>query len=137
MFDESIGVGNDADFNARLSKRYHYRMFPQVGVRMWEQHGYGRMTDDLPDHIDFYKRHIDTYWEELRSRPADLAALYANMAYLYRLMEDWPALARVVARSIRYDPWGRIRWYLDGNLRRRAVIFLRMLWGILTGRFRR
>lgn len=103
MFDETISFGCDIDFNVRLSKRYHYRLLPQVGVRVWLNHEYERLSNDLLDSISFYEKHITTYSSDLRSHPEALADIYRRLGYLYLITKNWSGAARALFKALRLN----------------------------------
>ena len=128
MFDESLVVGNDNDFNVRLSLKYHYRMLPKLGVLMWTNHGSQRMTDDFNGKIGYYHYHMDTYRPYLNSQ--SIASLYAQLGYNYYVLKDWKRMFLSVASSLRYDPLGQMRSYITTLILRRIKIFFNALWSI-------
>ena len=128
MFDESLRYGNDSDFNTRLSARYHYRMLPQVGVRVHGRHGHPRLTDDIEDLIAFYRSHIKTYRDNLLEYPSDLAAMYASLVYMYSLTGDPRGMCWAFILSLRYDFWTQLRLYFGRKLGQRTLKVLRLLW---------
>ncbi len=111
MFDESLRMCNDQDFNLRLSRRCHYRLLPQVGMRTWVNHGHSRMTNDWDD-IEYSKRHLERYAEELQARPAALARVHSRMGRLYLRVGSRGDAMREFTRALRISFWTEMPRYV-------------------------
>ena len=127
MFDESIAVGNDLDFNLRLSRRCHYRLYPRVAVHISYNHGHTRMTDDLPDTIAYYQRHITVNREELRALPADLAFIYTRIGHMQLLVGDLRGSVEAFLMALRINFWRELFRYIVKAPKMMIALSLRIL----------
>ncbi len=129
MFDETLQAGIDQDFNMRLSQRCHYRLLPQVGVRLWVNHGHSQITHNFAAILAFHKRHLERYAEELQARPATLAHMHSRLGVLYLLKIGSPVDAiREFTRALRTSFWTEMPLYI--------LWFFRRLFGKLSPRNR-
>lgn len=128
-FDEALVVGEDRDFLARISERWHVAVVPEVLMLMHGGHARSEQWSGASESKAAYiASHVGRYERELRERPAVYARILRVLAIAEMRRGHMGAAARAYTKALAVDTRDTLRATF-GNVG--------FIGGLLLGRIRR